>query len=897
MKNRKTTVTSINIVGIDRSTPNNTVVDGSCEELHNLRYHAGAWRSVNQQKTLHRISRGDKEIQIKYSHPATAENMYIARDLDGNYWEIEIFDDGTYEYSFKFEMAKGLEKVAHFGNMLIFYKNGETVYYSFTSDNQNRYSLTMNNIGDMIDISCDYNGGEGKIYSDPKLNPGEAQVIKLYEEQAGENKYASAVRIADDAGNPMFPTGDDDQWHGEVMCFASLRAEDGSEIDRTLPIFLSSGIDTKSWDYYSKTVIAWDKNTGAYVERYARILQQGNSETQEHYFGCYTRGVPQLRVFLYNIEKYAPIKSVRIYSTRVLPIFDCKKIRTKLNKQEYKFIGDFREVFSYNDWGAEPFYLAKEIELNDFEDYDWKKDQADEDGNVDHRIVNYHENDTVKYCEIALTWSECLENIESKGVVYEPQVNSIFSFSTFFEYNNRAHASGITNVIRGGEKNGYPADKLIATYSLDGNALNRKEDYRFYLPISSEYEKNSYKSNPKKGVAVIAIGNSSATTLDGYGELIRNYGANFSLFMKRQDKTTSVLDVEYYEYLPSPIEEHNFTSRLVAHCDDKYIHFNSTQHDLDGYKEFFYHDSNRLQVSEPNNPQYFLFDKSYQIGTKSNRILTMNSVAMEISDNKTGEFPLFAFTEEGIFALHLSDQLLYNPITAVNFDRVISENTVAANGVVAYFTIEGLHLIGPQTNSLISLPLNSSRGNSFIGSGETLFWNKVYNELIMLSRDGEIFAYSLEHGYWSTRKITAENAQCAKINNEIVAIENEAEITLLSMQEDHDIKEPIHVILDTRPIKLGSMEYKRIETLIIRMVSDPYNVPVKISVFGSNDAANWTLLRSGEVETSSDIRVRHMQGSSRLIKIRLETTISEEGQISMLGFIAEYFHRFVNKVR
>ena len=42
--------TSVAISGLDRSTPDDMVKDGACEELHNVRYKDNAWRPVHEHK-------------------------------------------------------------------------------------------------------------------------------------------------------------------------------------------------------------------------------------------------------------------------------------------------------------------------------------------------------------------------------------------------------------------------------------------------------------------------------------------------------------------------------------------------------------------------------------------------------------------------------------------------------------------------------------------------------------------------------------------------------------------------------------------------------------------------------------------------------------------------------
>ena len=136
------------------------------------------------------------------------------------------------------------------------------------------------------------------------------------------------------------------------------------------------------------------------------------------------------------------------------------------------------------------------------------------------------------------------------------------------------------------------------------------------------------------------------------------------------------------------------------------------------------------------------------------------------------------------------------------------------------------------------------------------------------------------------------------IDSDTLAVERAAEISLLSTQRRDPVHKKAYIAkLETRPLKFGSAEYKRIETLIARLIANPLNIPITISVYGSNNLLDWFLLRKADAFTNIDIRIRHMGASARYIRICLEATIREEDQLVLIGFVAELFQRFKNKVR
>ena len=117
---------SVAIQGIDRSTPDDLCKDGTCEELHNLRYKDGAWRPVSEFEQIGSytpsLSVGNKKIV--YKHPATGENHYIVESVSNSvdrtqytYLDVDI----TTSEEMTIATFDEKQKVSHFGNVLMLY--------------------------------------------------------------------------------------------------------------------------------------------------------------------------------------------------------------------------------------------------------------------------------------------------------------------------------------------------------------------------------------------------------------------------------------------------------------------------------------------------------------------------------------------------------------------------------------------------------------------------------------------------------------------------------------------------------------------------------------------------------------------------------------------------------
>lgn len=105
------------------------------------------------------------------------------------------------------------------------------------------------------------------------------------------------------------------------------------------------------------------------------------------------------------------------------------------------------------------------------------------------------------------------------------------------------------------------------------------------------------------------------------------------------------------------------------------------------------YDTNRLQVSEIQNPLIFPAKNSYQIGTGDG--ITMAAGSEPLSTGQFGQFPLQVFTTKGIWALEIgSGDILYKNVVPVSTQVVENRlNVISVGNGVVYSTEKGLFML------------------------------------------------------------------------------------------------------------------------------------------------------------------------------------------------------------
>lgn len=872
---------SVAIQGIDRSTPDDLCKDGTCEQLHNLRFKDSAWRPVSAYAEKQFGQAFPLGYKVVYKHPASPEDKYIVEEAKKNistaryyYYEVSTNDTSMSQATLiaKFDEK---QKVSHFGNVLMFMGNGDSQKYLLKDGVYQLVNFPECASTEIINSSYAsaipaYVMKEGKITYNSDMEQAE------YIEFLTKNYFEQTVFFVENVTQGYSMNSNlSEKWHGEIMLFTTFRMEDGTNINPS-PLHLVKSHGARP-------------NPKAGITRTIGLVQNGRTtidsngvityEDVDKIFGIEYR-IPSNRAA--SAELHAPIGdntlrsashilrirvpeeidtsaivSVAVWSTRINPTYSFNRVYTYnnanadiLNLKLSKKNVDYYTEFDF----SQPFYLLEEIKLKKF-------------------VKEPHPTDPIYtgklYYDIILD-GVSLENIIS---------NSIYTA------NNNIH-------------------DIINPSGLDYN-----DAFHFYAPIlhlAPPYKAVPNADDGSKGIdswVDIPIDNLTYNTsrIERVSDTTIAEGAPFAHIISYPDFRAKTYNMTEHGVFPlTPASANNFALYHAPHTENEKFPPISWERRFDVEElppdKSIVSQLNRIQVSSPNNIFSFPFDTSYRLGNKNNRIIALQSAAIEMSDAKFGEFPLFAFTEEGIFALQAGSTTLYASIIPINYDKIINPNTLAINGGIIYITEQGVHLLSArgdkltsEASTLISSPIHDKDGRpplDFLRDCQ-IMWPKQHNEVIFHNPDngGDIaYVYNLDAGYWSTRSLKG-----TKLNTDEMVDGN----TIYNLA-DEDETALLYSNIVTRPIKLGNVEFKRLETIIPRISG--INNSGQFTFFGAVKPNEFKLLRTARVPWANHLIIRRTPFSAKYFKAVLEARqTSPSFSITHIDF--EWYRKFQHRMR
>lgn len=891
--------TSVPITGLDLSTPDDLVVDGKCEVLNNMRYEAAAWRPVHPHMVDIAISDIPKPPHsagstVVYRHPAAGENSYIVK--------TPVISFGTTKYSYSISdyntntcnpiaTFDEEQEISHFGNVLIFTEGVAARYFIYegatykeVSPNLPLPTITITQ-GNSTPYKHDYKYFSldkqffwntntplkpNCLYSEANY-PIKDLLVKIRSHSTGAEYQVTTYRdIYNIDKGTMPPSKQDNRIYGNLCLIVAYRMRDGAIIQSS-PLHLITR-DTVNKPYNIAKVTRGDlvestgleANTGAYdkclwaVSNPVAVSKTVNTkltDSSPEFCPIYYRDI-SLEINIPNdvIADNSIVSSVALYCTRLTPPFKYVDYRNITENSSTSIL----DIYNTTDFLNSPFYLLKE--------YDKK-------------------NITDNAIELDIT-PEMLEDM-LQNERYTPSVQNILSPSTTYDYNNRLHlaapyidylASPHLSIsswfLTGGPSNAVKSRRIGVSVNYDGQTK--------YI-CSPNFSTVTYLKVPYK--SIISIPDTSVKAFLSQIEIDKSAQKLVSM------PADYAYGIGYAYYIKPPTEKYQFPPIElpdVGTIDESLI------------QSAVIPQPNRLQVSETNNCFSLPYDLSYRIGSESNRIIALQSAAMEMSDAKFGEFPLYAFTTEGIFALQSGATTLYSNIIPINYDVIINPSTIAINGAIMYITERGVHILSNQGSQIISTPIHKANGMPDIEFlKEAVFIHpKQRNEVLLYnSAKNKAFVYNLDAEYWSTRDMTG-----IKINTDELVDNTNAYIYNINSEDDSSYLE---CTIATRPIKLGNVDYKRLETIIPRMNTGSSDCICDISVGASQDGNSYgNLIAYDETELSSNVNnplvFRRVPYSAKYYSImvnlyHLQGKDSFDPSISHIDI--EWYRRFSRRMR
>ena len=296
---------------------------------------------------------------------------------------------------------------------------------------------------------------------------------------------------------------------------------------------------------------------------------------------------------------------------------------------------------------------------------------------------------------------------------------------------------------------------------------------------------------------------------------------------------------------------------------------------------------NKLKVSNVSNPFYFPAKQTYTVSSRN--IVAMATATTALSTGQFGQFPLYVFTGEGVFALSVgTGDIAYANSFSVTRDVCNNpDSIVSTDDAIVFSTDSGLKVLSGSTVRDISsdmegyLPtvvdsspiikknagvggfrdkLSSSGFISYLEDAQ-VGYNSEDTEVIVANRNYPYsYVFNMQSGSWY--KISASINRFLNSYPECLAVFNDHGV--YNMHNGHRTVNKI--LLLTRPIKFGTLTHKRIVQSAIRGVIRPSESLVYFRgetvkfrdqeilafskcgfyVLGSNDAEHFILLSGRE---------------------------------------------------
>ena len=251
---------------------------------------------------------------------------------------------------------------------------------------------------------------------------------------------------------------------------------------------------------------------------------------------------------------------------------------------------------------------------------------------------------------------------------------------------------------------------------------------------------------------------------------------------------------------------------------------------------------NKLKVSNVSNPFYFPAKQTYTVSSRN--IVAMTTATTALSTGQFGQFPLYVFTGEGVFALSVgTGDIAYansfsvtrdvcnNPDSIVSTDDAIVFSTDSGLKVLSGSTVrdissdmEGYLPTAVDSSPIIKKIAGVGGFSDKLSSTEFIYYleeakvgyNYEDKEVIVANRNYPYsYVFNMQSGSWY--KISASINRFLNSYPECLAVFNDHGV--YNMHNGHRTVNKI--LLLTRPIKFGTLTHKRIVQSAIRGVIRP----------------------------------------------------------------------------
>lgn len=321
---------------------------------------------------------------------------------------------------------------------------------------------------------------------------------------------------------------------------------------------------------------------------------------------------------------------------------------------------------------------------------------------------------------------------------------------------------------------------------------------------------------------------------------------------------------------------------------------------------------NKIYTSEVNNPFYFPLLGINTIGTGD--IIGISTAAKALSEGQFGQFPLYAFATDGVWALEVSSTGSYSAKQPITRDVCLGRDSITQiDSAVLFATARGIMLLSGSQSICISDILDSAepfklstlpQGGKLLTdfarlaesnvdylpfvdfiAGCRMIYDYVQQRIVIINPNCQYaYIYSLESKAWG---IIPSNLKSV-VNSYPEALAMDGYNRLVDMSKP-DTTTEIPFFFVTRPLKIEADVLKTIDTIIQRGYFKRGHV--KMALYGSRDMFDWFLVAS-----STDQYLRGFRGTPyKYFRIAVMGALDNKETIT--GATIEYTPRQTNQLR
>lgn len=296
---------------------------------------------------------------------------------------------------------------------------------------------------------------------------------------------------------------------------------------------------------------------------------------------------------------------------------------------------------------------------------------------------------------------------------------------------------------------------------------------------------------------------------------------------------------------------------------------------------------NKLKVSATDNPFIFPVEQTYTIG--NGKIIGMAAATPALSQGQYGQFPLYVFTDEGIYMMQVgTGEVIYSNVFPVSRDICSNARSIISlDNAVAFTSDRKLFVLSGYSAKSISDSLEADyipnpahvymEGIENVLTEPLLAYNYPFGELIIKNAEGNTaFIYDLQRKIWRQRKM--KTSYFIPSYPVCYAVSDEDEVYDLS-QESNQLQ---NITICTAPITLGTPGFKKIERSILRMLAGGH---FSISIYVSNDNKTFYKIISMNINSDtllSDILLPRIPSSWRNFYLFIEGDMISDSTITRL---------------